>query len=400
MTAPPLSKRLISETLRDFRPGSIAVAVLDGYKRWISPLLPAACRFTPDLLRVRASRLRAPRILARRAGSRCGGCRGAIPSIRAGSISLDAARRELSPEDRFGSEATHPGGVPVPPRSAGLVVPLPAAEARSRLSAAARASAPTRGSGGRWHRRAAPSSTSTEADAGGRRAEAIAAAAEQRVEVDTKRWPRGVHATAAPSSSRTASTTSPADDGQPLEMVRARGRGPYPFALTDPAGAPLPLNDALFAVEGPERGPTGTSQVVRFEYSGDAGRRDQGVSLPRQRSDRGGHPGRRQRAPGACCWARACATRRRRSSMSSSLFRGGLLPDGRRARDPSRRRSCARRFAFPAPACAGSALEDTYFLSMIAPKTPVSGVALQPVWSRRASAADRRASCRGLRPSR
>ena len=41
------SKQLIVDTLRDFRPGTIAVAVLAGYKRWISPLLPVACRFTP-----------------------------------------------------------------------------------------------------------------------------------------------------------------------------------------------------------------------------------------------------------------------------------------------------------------------------------------------------------------
>jgi putative membrane protein insertion efficiency factor len=33
--------------LKGFRPAAIAVAVLAGYKRWISPLLPAACRFTP-----------------------------------------------------------------------------------------------------------------------------------------------------------------------------------------------------------------------------------------------------------------------------------------------------------------------------------------------------------------
>jgi hypothetical protein len=42
---------LIDNTLRGDRAGSIAsaiaIAVLDGYKRWISPLLPAACRFTP-----------------------------------------------------------------------------------------------------------------------------------------------------------------------------------------------------------------------------------------------------------------------------------------------------------------------------------------------------------------
>jgi putative membrane protein insertion efficiency factor len=38
---------LISGTLRDLTPRSIAVAVLGGYQRWISPFLPAACRFTP-----------------------------------------------------------------------------------------------------------------------------------------------------------------------------------------------------------------------------------------------------------------------------------------------------------------------------------------------------------------
>jgi len=38
---------LISNTLRDFRPGSVAIALLNAYSRWISPLLPSACRFTP-----------------------------------------------------------------------------------------------------------------------------------------------------------------------------------------------------------------------------------------------------------------------------------------------------------------------------------------------------------------
>ena len=28
-------------------PGRVAVALLAGYKRWLSPLLPPACRFTP-----------------------------------------------------------------------------------------------------------------------------------------------------------------------------------------------------------------------------------------------------------------------------------------------------------------------------------------------------------------
>ena len=38
---------MIANTRRHFAPGALAIAVLEGYKRWISPLLPAACRFTP-----------------------------------------------------------------------------------------------------------------------------------------------------------------------------------------------------------------------------------------------------------------------------------------------------------------------------------------------------------------
>jgi putative membrane protein insertion efficiency factor len=38
---------MISHDRRPAGAGALAIAVLGGYKRWISPLLPAACRFTP-----------------------------------------------------------------------------------------------------------------------------------------------------------------------------------------------------------------------------------------------------------------------------------------------------------------------------------------------------------------
>lgn len=49
--------------------------------------------------------------------------------------------------------------------------------------------------------------------------------------------------------------------GQPLDMVRERASGPYPYALVDPLGAEL-LAGALFAVERP------TPQEVRLRYAG------------------------------------------------------------------------------------------------------------------------------------
>jgi len=38
---------MTADTWRHYRPRTVAIALLDAYKRWISPLLPAACRFTP-----------------------------------------------------------------------------------------------------------------------------------------------------------------------------------------------------------------------------------------------------------------------------------------------------------------------------------------------------------------
>ncbi|HVR29750.1 MAG TPA: membrane protein insertion efficiency factor YidD [Thermoanaerobaculia bacterium] len=38
---------MIAHTRRHLAPGALAIAFLAGYQRWISPLLPAACRFTP-----------------------------------------------------------------------------------------------------------------------------------------------------------------------------------------------------------------------------------------------------------------------------------------------------------------------------------------------------------------
>ena len=217
--------------------------------------------------------------------------------------------------------------------------------------------------------------TSTEAGDAATVRETIAASAEQRVEVDTKHG----HAVF---SNRGAQLLSyrvndvTGHDGQPLEMVRARAEGPYPFALTDPSGAPLPINDALFAVEGPERGPTGISQIVRFEYSGDAGAAtkefrflENGLIEAAIHLDGEGPwgvlmgPGLRNPTP--------------EELNSKGLFRGAsyLMGDELETHQAQKLREEVRTAA---GGIRWTALEDTYFLSMVAPKTPLSVVTLQP----------------------
>ncbi len=57
--------------------------------------------------------------------------------------------------------------------------------------------------------------------------------------------------------------------GGPVDLVRARERGPYPFALVAEDGAPSPLAEALFAVE---RSRAEGGQVIEFGYRGPEGR--------------------------------------------------------------------------------------------------------------------------------
>lgn len=57
--------------------------------------------------------------------------------------------------------------------------------------------------------------------------------------------------------------------GGPVDLVRARSEGPYPFGLTDSQGGSHPLNEALFQTERLREG--GDLVGVRFRYRGAAG---------------------------------------------------------------------------------------------------------------------------------
>lgn len=61
-----------------------------------------------------------------------------------------------------------------------------------------------------------------------------------------------------------------ANNGDLVDLVRHRARGPWFFGLTDASDAPSPLNDALFVVE-ESRDQLGQA-TVRFRHAGPAGR--------------------------------------------------------------------------------------------------------------------------------
>jgi YidC/Oxa1 family membrane protein insertase len=100
--------------------------------------------------------------------------------------------------------------------------------------------------------------------------EPAAASAEQRLVVENESvrvefTNRGAQIVSLVARNRTAA------GGDPLELVRPRPEGPYPFGLVDATGAPLALDDALFEVErhDPTAAADGTELV--FRYRGDAG---------------------------------------------------------------------------------------------------------------------------------
>ena len=263
-----------------------------------------------DLLRVRASRLRAPRILARELAHRATAV--AVPSLPSGRgrSPLTAARCELSTEDRFGSEATHPGGVPVSPRPVGLVLPLPAAGAGAG-HAAARVFRAERGPGGRWHSGRRRLDVDRAGRGGRARGDRSGRRAARRGGHQAR--PRGVQqprraAPFVPRQRRHRSRRQAARDG-----ARARPRAV-------PVRADRSCRSAVAAQRRVVRGRRSRAWTDRHQSGRPLRvqrrrrRCDQGVSLPRQRSDRGGHPCRRQRPLGRAVGPGPAQPERRRSS--------------------------------------------------------------------------------------
>jgi YidC/Oxa1 family membrane protein insertase len=90
----------------------------------------------------------------------------------------------------------------------------------------------------------------------------IAAAAEERVVLEGA----GTRATFTNRGAQLISLVTMDPGTANVELVRKRAQGPYPYALLDKGRKPLPVDDALFAVE---RGGDGRSAT--FRYRGPAG---------------------------------------------------------------------------------------------------------------------------------
>lgn len=214
-------------------------------------------------------------------------------------------------------------------------------------------------------------SAEPEAEAGGAAAPAESAEREGRTVVEHPRYrAEFTNRGAQLLSFQLAEHRSAA--GGPVDLVRARTKGPYPFALRGPGGSPSPLNEALFVAE---RRRTEGSEVLEFRYNGPAGRaskrftfRPDGLIEVTIEVAGGGDllmgPGIRNAA------AQELASR---FTRRSGLYQ---TEDGLERIRPEKAGK-------PTPISGGVArwvgIDDTYFLTAFAPTAPTGRIDIEPV---------------------
>lgn len=162
----------------------------------------------------------------------------------------------------------------------------------------------------------------------------------------------------------------PDADGKPLELVRRRSAGPYPYALVDRNLAPLPLDGALFAVL--ERSGNG----VTFRYSGPSG-----TATKSFRFDEKGLLLSRVEVPGRRDWGLAIGPGLRNPTLaqidSPYLRRDAVANVGGELKMYDLKK--AEPHALSGAALGWAGLEDNYFLSALVPAQPVARAIIQPV---------------------
>jgi len=162
----------------------------------------------------------------------------------------------------------------------------------------------------------------------------------------------------------------PDADGKPLELVRRRSAGPYPYALVDRSLAPLPLDGALFAVE--ER----SGSAVTFRYSGPSG-----TATKSFRFDEKGLLRARIDVPGRRDWGLAIGPGLRNPTLaqidSPYLRRDAVFNFGGELKSYDLKKAEPRTLSGATLGWAG--LEDNYFLAVLVPEQPVARVVLQPL---------------------
>jgi YidC/Oxa1 family membrane protein insertase len=156
-----------------------------------------------------------------------------------------------------------------------------------------------------------------------------------------------------------------------LEMVRRRGRGPYPFGLTGQNLSPSPLNGALFAIKKGEDG-----HSVRFVYSGPAGAADKEFRL-----DGKGFLEADIHVPGSPRWGMVLGPGLRNPTaeeMESRFERREAVykAAGRIERLDAQGAAAPRAIRGADLQWAG--LDDHYFLTAVVPRSPVARIVATP----------------------
>ena len=164
--------------------------------------------------------------------------------------------------------------------------------------------------------------------------------------------------------------------GDPLEMVRARSSGVYPFALTDTAGASHAVDRVLFAVE--ERpSPSSAEPVLRFRYAGPEGQVTKEFHFLAN-----GMFDVRVEARGVGPWGLLLGPGLRNPNASEIESRFELRAASHATRDQPEQylvNDVDEEIRIPGVGVSWFGLEDTYFLTVFAPLSPVAEAAIQPL---------------------
>ncbi|MFW6175684.1 MAG: membrane protein insertase YidC, partial [Acidobacteriota bacterium] len=174
------------------------------------------------------------------------------------------------------------------------------------------------------------------------------------------------------------------DNGEAVDLVQERLEGAYPFGLVDTGGGELAVNDALFAVE---RETTEDGRAaVRFEYAGPEGRVAKRFSvLPEgllgvEIEGDVDRPWGMVLGPGLR--APTARDEERRFKYRGAVYRAGVEVE---TVQPEK---LGEEKVLGGPGLSWIGLEDTYFLGVVMPETPVDRAVLEPVLTHRRELGD------------
>lgn len=167
----------------------------------------------------------------------------------------------------------------------------------------------------------------------------------------------------------------PSGNGGVVDLVQDRVQGPYPFGLVDSGGGELAVNEALFAVE---RETTEEGRpAVRFVYAGPEGRVTKRFALLPDGLlgvEIDGEVGR----PWGVVLGPGLREPTARDEERRFKYRGAVYQAGVEV-ETIQPEKLAEERVLPGPGLHWIGLEDTYFLGVVAPETPVDRAVMFPV---------------------